>query len=337
MQTIYLNPTISYKVNRLITVGAGVSYIYSDVILEKMFDTGLILYGVNEKLQQGSGDISMIANSDCDSHFSFDGDGHAYGLNFGTLIRPTERLQVGISYRGTADIDYDGTAKFTHPSVLVPVSDGNGGYLNVPVSQLVGEDMPSEQDSEASLSLPWRLNFGALYDISEIWDVSADINLTGWSAYDEVVVNFDTGKPYDTLIQKKDWENAFAYRLGTSYDINDSYVIRGGLMYDETPIPDNTLDGQLAGNDRIGMSIGFGYSMSVVKFDVSYLYLKFMDREKDNLVGYSDVDSDGVITANDRTILDNIMAAQGKGNYPVGNGDYESSSHFFSVSVSYSF
>jgi len=142
-------------------------------------------------------------------------------------------------------------------------------------------------------------------------------------------------------------------RLGTSYDLNEGTTLRLGFLSDKSPVPNDTFDAQLPDGDRIGLSLGVGRTITVgsvpLKLDVSYMYLKFSDRDKDNYVGYQDVGSfdsetglpkgvkDGVIDAADKAILDNMMTLMGRGSYPVGNGAYESHVNLFSASVTYKF
>ena len=90
--------------------------------------------------------------------------------------------------------------------------------------------------------------------------------------------------------------------------------------------------------DRTGISLGAGYNIGVLRFDVSYMFLMFADRAKDNLVGYSDTDTpNNGVDSGDQTNLNNLMKATGRNLYHAGNGDYESSANLFSVSVSYKF
>ena len=335
IQTVYVNPTISLVMNRYVTVGLGASYVYSNANIEKMVDTGLALYsavaasGSNPAQFEGG-----IANIKYDSEFKLDGTGSGFGYTLGAIIRPMQGFQFGISYRGATDIDYEGDATFAHKELLkgIPLSTTMTAY------DAIVARMPLKQDGKATLHLPWMLNLGAMYDLTYDWDVSADLDFVGWSVYDELTIDYAKNLPYDKVIQPKDWENSWVARVGTSYDITDFLTGRAGLLYDTTPVPDATFDGQLPDNDRVGLSIGAGYRYGVITFDVSYMYLSFSDRTKNNLVGYADVDSppDG-IGANDKAMLDGALDAHDRGVYPVGSGKYKSNAHLFSVSASYRF
>jgi len=115
-------------------------------------------------------------------------------------------------------------------------------------------------------------------------------------------------------------------------------------MYDQAPVPDETLDGQLPDNDRMGISIGYGRKIGRINLDFSYLFLKFSDRDKENFVGYQDVTDtfpptaaskpNGVVDAADRQML---SALRGGAAYPAGDGTYKSYANMLSVSASIKF
>ena len=290
--------------------------------------------------------MPMIAKTDYDSEFSLEGDGTGYGYNLGVIYRMDEKYQFGISYRGAMDIDYEGKAKFKHQSAnniagmttalnnallasgmdaatAAATAAGSAAALDAGVSG----QMPATQDGKATLAMPWMLNLGVKADMTDVWDVSAELNIVGWSLYEELTIDFEDDKPYDKLTQDKDWENSYVYRLGTSYDVSESFVARGGLMFDFNPVPDLTFDGQLPDSDRYGISIGAGYKIGIIQFDASYLLLKFLEREKVNGAGFGkDTTGNGLVDRFDVPL-----------GYPVANGKYRSMAHLVSVSASYKF
>ncbi len=315
IQSIYINPTLTIKLNEKASFGFGVSYVTSNATIEKIFDTGSLL------------SANLMGNPDYDSKFGLEGDGSAVTYNLGLLARPLENIQLGVSFRAAYDMDYEGTAKFKHANKSIPVPDGQGGVVMLPVSQVLADQLPASQDGDATLNMPWMMNFGLKYDVNPRWDVSSDINLVGWSVYEELVLDFDTNKPVDKQIQDKDWNDSWVVRAGTSYDYTENIVFRGGALIDKNPVPDETFDGQLPDSHRYGLSLGAGYTMGRVRFDASYMLLNFFKRDKHNGVGFgADTTGDGTVDRFD--IPDD---------YPVGNGTYESRAHLLSVSASIMF
>ncbi len=343
IQTLTINPTVSYKVNEKVSVGAGVSYINSTATIEKMTDTGSSLYSA---MGGQSALSSLVANTDYDSKFALDGDGSGYAWNLGFIYYHDENSQFGVSFRSAYDIDYEGTAEFTHQEQNIKQAVMAATAASLQGSGMTDEEiaataaatadaaydniagsMPASQDGDATLNMPWSLNIGMKHQVSPIWDWSLEFDIVGWQEYEELVIDFSDDLPYDELVQEKDWENSYVIRAGTSYDFMPALKGRLGIMYDFNPVPKETFDGQLPDSDRIGLSCGLGYTVGKVRFDASYLLLLFSHAEKNNGVGYSvDTTGDGIINRFD--VPDG---------YPIGNGNYDSRAHLFSLSASINF
>ncbi len=299
VQAVYVNPTAAFRIADWLSVGAGFSFIYSTATIEKMIDSGLQVYSQTQ-------DATAIANPANDSRFSLNGEGGGVNWNVGLLLRPSERMQVGVSYRDITDLKFEGDARFTHPDHLAAA---------------LSPSMPSSQTGTTTLHLPSVLSAGILYHLTDRWDASFDVNFTKWSVYDNLVIALDKQLPAAEIIQEKNWENTLTFRIGSSYAMDELTVLRGGFLYDQAPVPNDTFDPQLPDNDRIGVSLGFGRKIDRLNFDASYMFLKFGDRDKDNLVGYS-------------ADPEMLSLARGGIAYPVGAGSYKSYANLFSVSVS---
>ncbi len=127
----------------------------------------------------------------------------------------------------------------------------------------------------------------------------------GWSSYDSLDIDFEfAGLP--DVSQRKDWDDVMSYRLGLHYDATEQVSLFGGFYFDESPIPDDTLDPILPDADRYSFQIGAGYDFGNLSLQGSYMYLAFEDRET---------------TSNYRGI----------------NGSYESQTHIFGVQLGYTF
>ncbi len=321
VQTMYFNPTASFKVTNWLSLGAGFSFVYSRATIEKMIDSGLQVYSQSR-------DASAIANPRNDSKFSLEGEGGGTNWNVGAMLRPIERMQIGLAYRSETNVEYEGEASFSHPSHL---------------AASLSTAMPALQNGKTTLNLPSTISVGLLYDLTERWDASFDANFTNWSSYDKLVIELDKKLPVEEITQRKDWDNTTTFRLGTSFDMNELTVLRGGALFDQSPVPDNTFDAQLPDSDRIGLSLGFGRKVGTVNLDFSYLFLMFSDHKKNNYVGYADLTDtfpptpgsipNGVVDAADQSMLSYIRGAE----YPAGNGTYGSNAHLFSVAASIRF
>ena len=73
----------------------------------------------------------------------------------------------------------------------------------------------------------------------------------------------------------------FRYQLGVEYALNESWALRAGYIFDETPDPDAHVDYIVPGNDRNLVSLGLGYQKGDFFCDLSYTYLMIEDRDID--------------------------------------------------------
>jgi len=313
--TIHIQPTVAYQVNDRVSIGVGVAYVTSSATMEKMIDVGSGIY-------KKTGNPIYYHNPMYDSESSMDGSGSAVAFNVGIQAKASEVMTLGASFQSAYDIKYEGTATFTHSNALkaIPTSATTTMYDDALAL------MPAKQDGSASFNMPWVLNLGMKYDFTPQFDTSFDVNVVGWSVYKELEVDFDTDVPEDKVLPKN-WDDSVVLRLASSYDMSDSWILRGGLLFDKNPVPDETFDAQLPDANRVGLSVGTGYSFGQFRIDAGYLFLHFSDRKKNNAVGFdTDTTGDG-----DVNIFDLPTG------YPVGNGSYRSRANMFSVAATYSF
>lgn len=330
--TLFFNPTASIQFHKMVTFGLGLSFVYANATIKKKVDTGLQLYSSLK-------DPAVIANTVYDTEFSLKGEGGGVNYDLGLLLKPSEKIQFGISYRAKTDLKFKkGTAYFYLPETV-----SNNKATNTALLNGLRAKFPYSQSGKTTLHLPSMLDFGLLCRFTDSWDASFDVNLVGWSNYDQLVIDLSKKLPAAQIVQDKDWKNTTTYRLGTSYGWNNSLVLRGGMLYDQNPVPDATFEAQLPDANRTGFSAGFGYTVSGVTFDFSYMFLKFASRDKNDLVGYTDVTDtfpptaiskpNGVVDAADQSMLNSMI----KSTYPVANGTYKSSANLLSISASYKF
>jgi long-chain fatty acid transport protein len=81
--------------------------------------------------------------------------------------------------------------------------------------------------------------------------------------------------PDASLPQK--WKNAYSYRGGLRWTTSPSSQWRFGLVYDQTPQPEEGVSPLLPDADRLGYCIGYGHTTGF-RYDVGLMYLDFHKR-----------------------------------------------------------
>ena len=192
------------------------------------------------------------------------GGGVGYGANLGLHYEPCKYFRGGLSYRSPIRVSLDpGDATFNVPAAY----DG----------QLHG------QDFRTSIVLPQMAIFGARVTPVKELQIEVDGNFIAWESYKELAFQFDD--PTLNQTQPKNWHNAWEFRIGGQYELDD-LDLRAGFLYDQSPQPDETVDPTLPDNARIIPSIGVGYQfLEWLRADLGYHFVYVLPREVDASMG----------------------------------------------------
>ena len=254
MQTLIFNPTIAFKLNDNLSVGAGVSYIHSSLELDLTYllDLTVIPPPIGPL---GYYDVPITVENTT---------GTAWAVNAGALYKG-EKFSLGFNWRGGFTIDYDGDLNLDVSNVPIPIPE-NGTVV-------------------APFSFPHVLGIGAAFNLSEQLILTADVHYVLWSAFDVIEVEADVpGLPIALDFEPIDenFKDSFLIRAGVQYQMNENFALRGGFLYDETPQPVASMDTMLPDSDRWALTAGFGYNFGGFAIDVAYQFEPFKDRTSPN-------------------------------------------------------
>jgi long-chain fatty acid transport protein len=132
---------------------------------------------------------------------------------------------------------------------------------------------------------------------------------------DRLEIQFAAGLPPD--VTALGWHDAMAYSIGIEHKFGTSVRLRGGYLYDLSPISDEHATPLIPDADRQGVSVGVGVAASRWRGDAGYQFLLF-ERTKENSVGSSANSAVPPIDAR-------------------ANGSYRSTAHVLGVSVGHTF
>ena len=137
-----------------------------------------------------------------------------------------------------------------------------------------------KQNAKLDLTLPDSLSLSGRQQLTPKWAIMADVTWTNWSKLDSLDIDIEDGSQSVTPLQ---WEDTLRYALGVTYQYNDSWLLRTGVAYDETPIPsDKYRTVRIPGEDRTWLALGANYRYDTrLSFDFGYAHL-FVDDPKIN-------------------------------------------------------
>jgi long-chain fatty acid transport protein len=251
-----------------LSIGVGVSYVISNVELSYKAATYSTLAPPTPSAKLGN--VNLKA------------DGTGFNFNAGIIYQADKNLKLGVAYRHSTKIDYDGDAKFTDMQALTSFFPGGSG--------------------KTSITFPSNLSLGASVNVSPEFTLNSDIQFVGWSSYDSLIVdiakgpNFPlTGQPLQKGIASgKNWKNAMLFRIGGEYQYKE-FAFRLGYIYDVTPQPAVKVEPMLPDANRSEFTLGIGYKISEsLHIDAAYQLILFEDRK----VEYSEIPLNGTYKSN---------------------------------------
>jgi len=283
VQSIYLQPTIGYQVTPRLRVGGGPILAVSSVELNQLVD-------LSQTPTPGNG--PTFGELGVPFHTAFartklEGSNElGFGANIGASYQVTDRFTLGARFTTPIKVEYSGDASFeqietglTFPASSPLAQDLNDDGSPDPTpadlllqSQFSEENRLSDQGVETELTFPFQLVAGVSFQATERLLLLADYQLTGWSAFDEIPIDFE--KATDT-VREENYDNTHAMRLGAEYDVLDQLTARVGYLYNTAAAPDEVVTPLLPENDRNQFTIGLGWRpVETLEVNVSYHLLQ---------------------------------------------------------------
>jgi len=245
LATVYIQPTLSYKISDQLGIGAGFVYGIGKVNLQR--------------------DMPLVDEQGNYGHATLDGSARGCGFNAGIYFQPSAKFSMGLNYRS---------------EVKMKVNDGEATF-DVPAS--MQSAFPSGKFS-SSLPLPKVMSLGFGYTASKKLQLALDITMVGWKSFDTLAFDYAQNTPYlaDTK-SAREYENTVSYRLGAQYTISEKLVARGGIKYLSTPVQDGYVTPEVPDASHFNYSFGLGYKLnSRLTADMSFTF-QSMKRSDTNL------------------------------------------------------
>jgi len=243
------------------SVGLGVIASRADVTLSKAVDFGSLLFA-----NPATRPLPFALPQAADGTASVQGDDNGFGWLVGAHFRPTDALSIGVSYRSEIDYELSGTVDWTVPANVAAVFGANPG--TAPLFR--------DGDALAKLTTPSILQVGASWQVTDAFALSATYAETGWSSLREVRIDF--ANPDPDSVEPFEWRDTYFAALGAEFKLNDTWTLRGGVAYDETPTSLAHRTPRLPDANRIFYAVGATWKVSDA-FDVNFAYSRIEPRD----------------------------------------------------------
>ncbi len=241
LRTFSVQPTVNYKINDKFGVGAGFSYYFGDLLLNRGIPVA------DSSLQYGEAELT--------------GNAMGFGANIGFYYNINSKFSLGATFR---------------TPVKMKVKDGDAEF-EVPAA--ISDSFP-KTTFNSELILPLVANVGLGYHLNDKWLLAFDVNYTGWFSYDTLRFDYDfNSEQLEDTELPKNYEGSFTFRLGAQYKVLEKLALRAGAYFDMTPVQDGYLSPEGPDANRFGVSGGLTYQPSPkVGIDASFLYVRSLER-----------------------------------------------------------
>ena len=275
IKTINLNPAVSWKPASNVALGLGLNL----QRIEAEF-TNQVNYSA--ALVQGSGGtLNPALVAGLESGARVKGADNAWGWNVGVLWDIDANSRVGAQYRSAMKFHIAGDVTFTNPTVPVPLPPALIAGVN---AQLASGAITSE------VELPPIVNLSYFRTLDSRWDIMADAQWTGWSSIESLTFVRSNGNVLQST--PENFKDAWKLAVGANYRYDASWMFRGGLAYDKSPVQTAYMTPRLPDAARTWLTGGLQYKANpklTFDFGAGYVWVKTatIDSNAGNTAAYA--------------------------------------------------
>jgi len=253
LKTIYVTPALSWNPSNYFSLGAGLSFVHASAAFSRALCLDPISFCTQPLGLEGTVRLTDTAN--------------AFAYNLGLLVKPTDNLKFGFSYRSRVDLRFDNAdAKF------------RGSF-----------SIPTVKANVSPLPLPPVIDVGLFWQITPTWGAEFVYEYTRWSEFQNFTVTLSPtpiflplGVPIPGFKLPEDWRNTSTIRFGSYYALNKNWELRGGMALEQTPIPNRTLSPAIPDANKLTLNAGVGYKWEKFSVDLGYMAVFYKTRRVTN-------------------------------------------------------
>ncbi|MBI1674743.1 porin [Shewanella sp. DW31] len=245
--TVNFNTSLSYRINDMFSIGAGIDAIYGE-----------------GRLTRNAGATPLV---------DVDADGWAFGGIVGATIELDKDNRFGISYRFSPTVNVKGDINTISTKDLSAVSLGSKTALATSFDSL---DVP----------LADIFQVAGFHQLTPKFAVHYTAQYTQWSNFEQItakdgvatIIPGQAGagtqlQAGDVALKEYQWKDSWLFSLGGTYTINEQFTVRAGYMHDQGVV-DEISSISFPDSDRNWYTAGMSYHINpqnTVDFGIAYI------------------------------------------------------------------
>ena len=282
LESFWFQPTVAYKLSANSSISAGVALVHTHLLYEQSilnpYDDGKT-FGtqVASVLFPGQNPVEAaksIARLLPEGRFRLAGTSNSPGFNLGYFYKhPGSKTSVGFSWRSAVVHHLKGQASFAF-------TDNGSVSPFLPDTSKIAALFPN-QAATGLLTTPSIFNMGVAKETAHNMTVAFDFSFQDFSRFKTLPINFSdtvgTATPPERSLAF-DFRNSFQTHLGVEKHLNSATTVRGGFIFDHTPLPDKSAGPLFPDSSRVSFTLGATKRLGKSEYTFFYQGMKFLDR-----------------------------------------------------------
>jgi long-chain fatty acid transport protein len=201
-------PTVSYKINEWLAVGAGMNAM-----------NGML----NSKVAVNNFSIGGPAWSGGDGQLKIDDNNWGFGATAGAIIKLSEKTRLGLSYLSRVNLDFSDVPEWSNLRPGLETALNNRGLLNA--------------NLDLGVTVPQQVMGGLYHELNDKWSVMVDAGWQNWEKFGYVSVGVASDDPTSLTLDNQ-YQNTWHLGGGAIYKHSDKWSFTGGVGYDSSAVSD---------------------------------------------------------------------------------------------------
>src|SRR5229473_4294914 len=218
-------PSIAYEVNDWLSVGAGFSFGVGRLTFQSKVNNALPRLG--------------------DGGFSLESWDEAFGGRAGILLRPIQKLRIGLTYQSPEYYKFGFKPHLTHlgPGLGAISKFIGGAQFNVPLTQ------------------PQQVMASAVYEVLPNFSLMGNVGWQNWTEFGEFPVGI-SARNQRTVNANLHFSNTWQIAIGQQYRIAERWLWSAGFAYDSSPVSKANRNAVLPIDRQLRYGTGIQYEIN---------------------------------------------------------------------------
>lgn len=245
--TVNVSPSIGYRINESLSIGAAASIQYIQTALSAAVQD----VGTN--------------NAANDGRYEFAGDDIAFGGRLGLLYELNDQTRLGLAWHSRVKHTLEGELTYEGLTAATEGALNTAGLQN------------KTHKASTKITTPDIFALGISHDVNDKLTLLGEVSRTQWTTFTDLTVLDENGTVDQSVYEN--WTASHFVAVGGRYKLDEHSTLRAGLAYDQSAVNTQHRTARIPDADRYWLSLGYGYQFDNFDLNLGYTYVHFEDAD----------------------------------------------------------